>query len=189
MMLRENPRVNAIRTRLAQVRTELQQALAETVRGKVKDYSFETLKGLVTLSSLFGKKRDLFVIHNMGVSCPNCTMWADGFNGLYPHVADRAAFVVISPDAPAKQAEFAKSRGWRFPMGSDAGKQFFADMGFLSAEGNAQPGVSAFQKDGEKIIRVSADGFQPNDDFCPVWHFFEMLPEGADGWQAKFRYP
>jgi predicted dithiol-disulfide oxidoreductase (DUF899 family) len=188
MMLRENPRVNAIRTRLAQVRAELHEALAETVRGEVKAYSFATVNGPTTLTSMFGKKHDLFVIHNMGVACPSCTMWADGFSGLYPHIADRASFVVVSPDAPAKQAEFAKSRGWRFPMASDTEKRFFADMGFLGPKGEAQPGVSAFQKDASKIVRVSADGFQPNDDFCPAWHLFELLPEGAGGWRPKFNY-
>jgi predicted dithiol-disulfide oxidoreductase (DUF899 family) len=188
MMLRDNARVNTLRTRLSQVRTELQEALAEAARGEVKDYEFATLKGPVKLSQLFAGKRDLFVIHNMGVTCPNCTMWADGFNGLYPHVADRAAFVVSSPDAPEKQAEFAKSRGWKFPMVSDVTKTFAGDMGFLSAKGQAQPGVSAFQKEGAKIIRVSAAGFDPDDDFCPTWRLFDMLPEGANGWRAKFGY-
>ena len=42
-------------------------------------------------------KRDLIVIHNMGASCPYCTLWADGFNGIYDHLADRAAFVALQP--------------------------------------------------------------------------------------------
>ena len=138
------------------MRTRLtKHALSNLVRDKliamedlieVKDYEFATLKGPVKLSVLFGDKRDLFVIHNMGLTCPNCTMWADGFNGLFPHVADRAAFVVSSPDAPEKQAAFAQSRGWKFPMVSDATKTFAGDMGFLSDKGQAQPGVSAFQR-------------------------------------------
>ncbi len=188
MMLRDNARVKSLQTKLYQVRTELQQALAEAAGGEVRDYEFATLKGPVKLSTLFGNKRDLFVIHNMGVTCPNCTMWADGFNGLYPHIADRAAFVVASPEAPEQQAQFANSRGWRFPMVSDTDKTFATDMGFTDAKGGAQPGVSAFQKDGGKIVRVSASSFNPQDDFCPVWHLFDLLPEGADGWQAKFRY-
>jgi predicted dithiol-disulfide oxidoreductase (DUF899 family) len=188
MTLRENARVAALRTKLSEAREELLQALSEEVQGEVKDYEFATLKGPVKLSQLFGGKRDLFVIHNMGVTCPNCTMWADGFNGLYPHVADRAAFVLASPDAPEKQAAFAKERGWRFPMISDVDKTFARDMGFLNAKGGAQPGVSAFQKDGAKIVRVSAAGFDQDDDFCPTWRLLDMLPEGADGWRAKFSY-
>jgi predicted dithiol-disulfide oxidoreductase (DUF899 family) len=188
MMLRTNPKIVALNAKLAGVQAELRQAMAEAAQGEVNDHAFETLDGPVRLSKLFGGKRDLLVIHNMGVICPNCTMWADGFNGLYPHLADRASFVVCSPDAPEKQAEFAASRGWRFPMVSDPAKTFFRDMGFLNDRGMAQPGVSAFQKKGAAVVRVSAAGFDQGDQYCPVWRLFEMLPEGVDGWRAKFSY-
>jgi len=188
MIGRDNERVVALRTKFFEVRAELQKALAEDARGEVKDYAFTTLKGPVTLSSLFASKRDLFVIHNMGTHCNSCTMWADGFNGLYPHISDRASFVVSSPDSPQVQAEFAASRGWVFPMVSAEGSSFAADMGFTNAAGKAMPGVSAFQKHEGKIVRVSADGFDGTDEFCPVWRLFDLLPEGADGWRPKKAY-
>jgi hypothetical protein len=28
----------------------------------------------------------------------------------------------------------------------------------------------------------------PGDDFCTVWHRFDLLPEGADDWAPKFTY-
>lgn len=177
-----------LRARFLQARKELQQALAEEARGEVKDYAFATRKGPVTLSQLFGKKRDLFVIHNMGVSCNACTMWADGFNGLYPHISDRASFVVSSPDAPDTHGEFAASRGWKFPMVSTQGTTFAADMGFTNTAGRPMPGVSAFQKLDGKIIRVSASGFNESDEFCPVWRLFDLLPEGAGAWRPKAEY-
>jgi len=66
-----------------------------------------------SLAGLFGRKDDLVVIHNMGSSCPYCTLWADGFNGLYDHLANRAAFALSSPDAPAAQKRFAEGpRDW-----------------------------------------------------------------------------
>jgi predicted dithiol-disulfide oxidoreductase (DUF899 family) len=74
----------------------------------VDDYLFEGWNGPVRLSELFGGKRDLFVIHNMGTTCRYCTMWADGFNGVYDHLADRAAFVLATPDTPDVQRQFAK---------------------------------------------------------------------------------
>jgi predicted dithiol-disulfide oxidoreductase (DUF899 family) len=181
-------RIVDLRARFQEARKELQQALAEEARGEVKDYSFTTLKGAVLLSALFGKKRDLFVIHNMGVSCNACTMWADGFNGLYPHISDRASFVVSSPDAPETQAEFAASRGWKFPMVSTQGTSFAADMGFANKAGKPMPGVSAFQKHDGKIVRVSASGFNESDEFCSVWRFFDLLPEGPDAWRPKQTY-
>ncbi|MEQ1780587.1 MAG: DUF899 family protein [Hyphomonadaceae bacterium] len=181
-------RIVALRTKFQQARTELQEALAEKARGDITDYSFATLKGPVTLSLLFGRKRDLFVIHNMGRGCNSCTMWADGFNGLYPHIADRASFVVSNAETPEQQLEFATSRGWRFPMVSTQGTTFAADMGFTNAAGKAMPGVSAFQKQDGKLIRVSASDFNDADEFCPVWRLFDLLPEGAADWRPKQTY-
>ena len=70
----------------------------------------------VSLLDLFGDKNELFVVHNMGKSCSYCTMWADGFNGIYHHLIDQASFVVASPDTPEVQENFAAERKWRFPM-------------------------------------------------------------------------
>src|SRR5262249_22587810 len=134
------------------------------------------------LSELFGAHQDLIVVHNMGKTCPACTMWADGYNGIHHHVATRASFVVSSPDAPEVQRKFAESRGWRFPMVSHLGTTFAADMGYRSERGWL-PGVSVFRRSDQKILRISDVGWSPGDDFCTVWHFFDLLPGGAGGWQ------
>jgi predicted dithiol-disulfide oxidoreductase (DUF899 family) len=154
---------------------------------EVSDYSFSTPAGAVKLSELFGDKDYLFVIHNMGAGCSYCTMWADGFNGVLPHLADRAAFVLASPDDPANQQKFKDSRGWKFRMVSHKGSSFAADMGY-AREGGWMPGVSVFKKGDGRILRVSDTGFGPGDDFCAAWHFFDLIPEGADGWQPKYKY-
>ncbi len=191
-MITDNARIATLRTQFMQARTALQEALAEKARGDVQDYQFATLKGVATLSSLFGKKRDLFVIHNMGRGCNSCTMWADGFNGLYQHIANRASFVVSNHETPEQQAEFAASRGWKFPMVSTQGTTFAADMGFTNDAGRPMPGVSAFQmqdgQEGGKIVRVSASGFNETDEFCAVWRLFDLLPEGPDGWRPQRSY-
>jgi predicted dithiol-disulfide oxidoreductase (DUF899 family) len=154
----------------------------------VTDYPFATPAGQTRLSALFGDKNDLFVIHNMGASCPYCTLWADGYNGIHAHLANRAAFVVCSPDAPDTQRRFAEGRGWRFPMVSHQGTDFAADMGYRSESGGWLPGVSVFRRDGDRILRVADTGLGPGDDFCSLWHFFDLLPEGADGWKPRFNY-
>ena len=118
----------AWRGEIAELRRKMREAQASVEPEPVRDYEFATIEGPLRLSQLFGEKRDLFVIHNMGRSCPHCTLWADGFNGLYPHIADRAAFVVASPDPPDVQRGFATNRGWRFPMVSHQGTNFAADM-------------------------------------------------------------
>lgn len=137
----------------------------------------------VRLSELFGDKSDLIVIHNMGKQCPYCTLWADGFNGVTHQLESRAAFVVISPDDPSTQREFARSRGWRFRMASAKGSDFPRDMGFYQEDGY-WPGISTFRKQPDgSLARIAWSYLGPGDPFCSVWHIFDMLPEGADGWE------
>ena len=181
-------RVDGLRSKLNAVRCELRQALAEAAALDVPDYLFSSASGPVALSQLFDGKRELFVIHNMGTTCSNCTLWADGFNGLYPHLKNRAAFVVSSPDPPGIQASFAAKRGWQLPMVSHAGTSFAADMGFVDERGRFLPGVSVFVSGPAGIRRVSASFFAPGDDFCAAWHLFDLLPEGAAGWRPRFSY-
>ena len=176
------------RRQIEALRKEMRQVQQAVEPQPVEDYVFQTPEGEVRLSQLFGAKDDLFVIHNMGTGCSACTMWADGFNGVYDHLADRAAFVVSSPDAPARQQAFAKGRDWRFPMVSHQGTTFAADMGYRGEGGGWEPGVSVFKRTPAGIVRVSDAELGPGDDFCVAWHLFDMLPEGAAGWHPKYAY-
>jgi predicted dithiol-disulfide oxidoreductase (DUF899 family) len=181
-------RLDDFRKRIGEIRGEMRALQKSTEPEEVRDYDLLRPDGSkVRLSALFGAHDTLFVIHNMGRSCPYCTLWADGFNGVNDHLQNRAAFVLSSPDEPAVQKEFAASRGWRFPTVSHKGTSFAADMGYVR-DGAFGPGVSVFRKKDGKILRVSDTGFGPDDDFCIVWHFFDLLPEGADGWAPKYAY-
>lgn len=177
-------------------RLELLEILKREQTRIVEDYTFEDHDGKkVKLSDLFGEKNDLIVIHNMGTRCPYCTLWADGFNGLYEHLADRTAFVVISNDEVSAQKAFKESRGWRFPMVSCKDTTFFGDLGFLHDEierpefGRFSPGISSFRKleDG-RIERIASRDLGPGDDYCALWPIFDLLADGVHGWEAKFSY-
>lgn len=181
-------KLNDHRAKIQAIRQDMRKIQEQIEPQEVPNYEFETQTGKVQLSELFGDHDDLIVILNMGNSCVYCTMWADGYNGVYPHLADRAAFVVASPDAPKSQAKFADSRGWRFPMVSHQDTSFVADMGYVSDNGGYTPGICAFQRKGGKILRVSDLAEGPGDDFCSVWHLFDLLPNGANQWQPKFKY-
>jgi predicted dithiol-disulfide oxidoreductase (DUF899 family) len=188
--------LNAKRREIATLHAEMRELQSKIEPQTVEDYVFAGPDGPVKLSELFGAKQDLFVIHNMGTTCRYCTMWADGFNGVYDHLSDRAAFVLATPNPPQTQQQFARARGWRFPMVSHAGNSFAKDMGYRLDKGddvgeNASrwvPGVSAFQNRGGRIVRVSDTDLGPRDDFCVVWHLLDLLPEGDAGWEPKFRY-
>jgi len=177
------------RRQIAAIREKMRETLAAVEPQPVQDYELTNVAGAVRLSELFGDHEDLILIHNMGVTCSYCTLWADGYNGIHPHVVTRAGFAVSSPDRPTVQKKFAESRGWRFPMVSHAGSTFAADMGYVSAKGGWMPGVSVFRREGANILRVSDTGFSPGDDFCTLWHFFDLLPGGVGEWPAAAKKP
>lgn len=175
--------VQDLKRKIAELRRNLQPE-------EVPDYSLKGWDGQeITLASLFGEHSRLILIHNMGRSCAYCTMWADGFNGALPHLTSRAAFVVTSPDPPDVQREFARSRNWVFPMYSVEGTNLVADLGFTDEDGQPMPGVSVLTKEADsKLYRVGRAEFGPGDDYCAVWHLFELFPEGVDGWEPRFSY-
>lgn len=180
--------IDAKRRAILALRGEIRSLQEAVEPHAVADYALQTIDGARCLSDFFGGKSDLIVIHNMGASCRYCTLWADGFNGVFDHLADRAAFLVTSPDAPDAQRKFAESRGWRFPMASVGDSPFPADMGYRSDDGGYLPGISVFQKRDRALVRVSDTALGPGDDFCLIWPMFEMFPEGAAGWMPQYSY-
>lgn len=171
---------------LKQERSRLYREIPEEV---VDDYEFKTRDGQpIKLSELFGDKEDLLIVHNMGQSCVYCTLWADGLTGFTPHLTDRAAFVLSSPDSPTVLKDFSESRNWNFSCVSTDGNSFPKDMGFYGASGY-WPGVSAFRKNADgSIVRTGKTFFGPGDDFCAPWPLFDLLKNGANGWEPKYKY-
>lgn len=186
-----NTQIEALEQQIQELKKKLTEARRQVPPQAVRNFELKTADGSkVRLSDLFGDKPDLIVVHNMGRGCPYCTLWADGLNGVEKHLNDRAAFVLASPDEPAVMKKFAASRGWSFPMASFAGTTFAKDLDFEYEPGKPGPGVSTFRKrqDGG-IERVGKANFGPGDDFCAVWHLFDLLADGPKGWEPKYEYP
>ena len=185
--------IEQLEQKLREKEQELERLRREEPPEFVGDFILrESGEESVALSRLFGDQDDLIVIHNMGSRCPYCTLWADGFNGVLPHLQDRAAFVLVSPDTPQIQAEFASGRGWKFRMVSNADSGFTEAMGFTAEhEGQTyfKPGASTFrrQPDGA-ITRIAQVQFGPGDVYCAPWHLFELLEGGVGKWGPKFSY-
>lgn len=159
----------------------------------IADYPLLNHTGSETLiSELFDQRNELLIIHNMGKSCVYCTLWADVINGMRIPLSDRVPFVVVSPDEPQTQQAFAQSRNWQFTMLSSAKSSFTKDLGFATENDTKtyyMPGVSALSLVTGKIYRTAYDFFGPGDDYCSVWHFFNLLPNGVNKWQPKYNYP
>lgn len=190
MKTKTDEQVDELEYQLQDIKQKLAELRRQRPREEIRDYQLLDSEGReASLSSLFGDQSNLILVHNMGRNCSYCTMWADGFNGLLPHLESRAAFALTSPDKPEAQKEFVQARGWNFPVYSTAGTGFTADMGFDDEKEGLMPGVSVFTKEtGGKMYRVSRAEFGPCDNFCAVWHFFDLLPEGIDGWEPRLSY-
>lgn len=142
----------------------------------------------VRFDELFGTSDDLIVIHNMGRSCPYCTLWADGFNGLLPQIERRAAVVLMNGDDVATQQEIARDRGWRYRMVSDPTGAFTTAMGFASTDADGRlwrmPGYSTFHRNTDGTVhRVGYDFFGPGDMYMGLFPMMDLLQDGPAGWK------
>lgn len=163
--------------------TELKKSIQEK---SVENYQFTTPDGKpIYLADLFGDKEELIVVHNMGKACSYCTVWADGFIGLYKHIARKASFVLESPDEPSVLGDYAAERHWTFPVVSSNGSSFKEDIGFAKGK-QYMPGVTVFRRDENGGIYQGARAFfGPGDDFCAVWPFFDLLPSGYEDYRPS----
>src|SRR5262245_36492819 len=79
------------RRQIRELRQKMRDVQAAVEPEPAKDYMFRRAGGgSVRLSELFGDKADLFVIHNMGQSCPYCPLWAGGFHRGFSRLSKRA---------------------------------------------------------------------------------------------------
>ena len=166
-----------------------QMRLAKKIAAKTQEQAHETVKDYaltnsagetVALSSLFGERSRLIVIHNMGFSCSYCTLWADTINGTqYWYEKEGISIALTSPNSVEDQAKGASKRGWTFDMYSLADDPSFAvDMGYSDGK-YFHPGASLFEKDEDGTIRrVGATFFGPGDSHVGVFHFLGMFPGG-----------
>src|SRR5579862_4879514 len=155
--------IERIEQEILRLKGELVKARRAAPAETVSDYTFQGPGGeTVTLSSLFGDRQDLLVVHNMGHECSYCSLWADSLNGLLKHILERTAFAVDSPDDWQTQRRFAHERRWKFAMVSSRDATFRKDMGYQDDQGHWLPGVSAFRKEEDGTLkRVGNSWFGP----------------------------
>ncbi len=153
----------------------------------VNNYQFNNLNGSVDLLTLFGEKKTLFAIHNMGQGCRYCTLWADGLNGFLPHLEDEFAVVMLSKDSPEIQRKMALSRQWRFRMASHGGGKYIQEQTVMPGQNN-MPGIVCYQRKEDAIFRKNASIFGPGDLYCPQWHILSLAGVSANDWTAQYNY-
>lgn len=182
-----NDEIAALEQEIMEKVTRLNELRKRQPGQEVPNYRFQTQAGETTLLDMFGDKDLLLVIHNMGQGCRYCTLWADGFNGLVPHLEDALAVVLVSGDDPATQRAFANSRGWKFRLASHAGSDYSSEQTVLEGHGN-MPGAVVYERQGETILRKNDCVFGPNDIYCPQWTLLGLAGIDESTWIPQFRY-
>lgn len=153
----------------------------------VKNYTFKTMDGDVSLIELFGDKDTLFVVHNMGQGCRYCTLWADGLNGFVSHIESQFALAVVSKDSPQVQRAFANSRNWRFKMASHAGGDYIQQQTVMEGEAN-MPGMVCYTRKGQEVFKRNVAVFGPGDEFCSMWNILSLAGLGEEEWTPQYNY-
>lgn len=125
--------------------------------------------------------------------CPMCSMWADGYNAIAPHVMQRASFVLVAKAEIGRLRRWARRRGWdRIPLLSCHDSAFNRDFGMEDADGNQQPGLSVFTRDADGAIfhrySIGPEFERSIDPYSPVWNLFDLLPQGRGDWYPGHGY-
>jgi predicted dithiol-disulfide oxidoreductase (DUF899 family) len=176
-----------IERQLYELTTKLNELRKTNSGDEVRNYSFSTLDGEVTLLDLFGEKDRLLVIHNMGQGCRYCTLWADGFNGFLPHLESAMSVVLVSKDSPEVQRTFANSRDWRFRLASHGGGDYIKQQTVMDGESNV-PGAVVYEREGSRIVHKNAAIFGPGDLYCSIWNLLGMAGLSAADWTPQYSY-
>jgi predicted dithiol-disulfide oxidoreductase (DUF899 family) len=171
-----------------------------------KDYVFAGPDGSrMTLSDLFAGKRQLIVYHFMFApeddeGCPHCSFWADSFDGIPIHLAQRdVSFVAISRAPLNKIESFERRMAWSFPWFSSFGTDFNYDFNvsfspeqlargedyYNYKQHNAwmpdREGISVFYRDENGNIYHTYSAFARGiDPVNGAYQFLDLTPKGRD---------
>jgi predicted dithiol-disulfide oxidoreductase (DUF899 family) len=170
-----------------------------------KVYEFDGPNGRETLADLFAGRSQLIVYHFMfhpddKAGCPHCSLRADGFGGIGPHLSQRDVTMVVVSSAPyPKLAAYQKRMGWSFKWVSSGGSDFNRDYGvaFTPEEFAAKRAFYNYtfrdplarEREGHSIFYKDASGGlfhtyscydRGNDKLNVHYHYLDLVPKGRD---------
>ena len=153
-----------------------------------KPYCFEGPECALGLGDLFGGRRQLVVQHFMfppewEKPCKSCSFWADGFNGIVAHLAQRdTAFVAVSR-APLDKLDATKRRmGWTFPWVSSGEGDFNTDFDVSFRDADLAAGTATYNyapKQGPMKDLPGVSAFVRDADGA-VYHTYSCFARGLD---------
>ena len=182
-----NTEIPELEKQIFELTAKLNEFRKASAGDEVRDYEFSTIDGATSLLKMFGNKKQLLLIHNMGQGCRYCTLWADGFNGFLQHLESVMSVVLVSKDPPELQRQFANSRDWRFRLASHGGGKYISEQTVMDGAENT-PGAVVYERDGDKITRKNSCIFGPGDIYCSMWGLLGLAGLGADNWTPQYAY-
>lgn len=160
------------------------------------EYTFDTQAGRRTLAELFDGRSQLVVYHFMfgfdwDEGCPSCSFWADSFDGLGAHLADRdVSFVVSSNASLDRLLAYRERMGWSFPWVSAGGSAFNLDYEVAGSTRfnyrdtaepiGESPGISVFALDGDQVFHTYSAYARGLEPFNAAYHLLDLVPKGRD---------
>ena len=133
--------------------------------------------------------------------CPSCTALLDQLDGAAEHASQHVNLAVAAKAPIERVLTFAAERGWRrLRLLSTAGTTYNRDYLAETAEGEQQPMLNVFHRDGNTIrhswgselFYAPADpGQEPRHvgTLEPLWNLFDLTPEGRPAdWHEQLSY-
>jgi predicted dithiol-disulfide oxidoreductase (DUF899 family) len=133
--------------------------------------------------------------------CPSCTAFLDQLDGAAEHASQRVNLAVAGKAPVERILTFAKERGWRrLRMLSSAGTTYNHDYLAETPDGEQQPMLNVFHRDGDAIRHFwgSESFYAPADagqeprhvgTLEPLWNLFDLTPEGREtSWHEQLSY-
>jgi predicted dithiol-disulfide oxidoreductase (DUF899 family) len=153
-----------------------------------KEYEFDGPQGKVSLSGLFGGRRQLIIYRAFfepGVdgwpehACVGCSMMADRV--AHPaHLNARDTTLAFVSRAPQPDIERVKARmGWTMPWYTILTSEFGTDFGV-----DEWHGTNAFIRDGDRVYRTYFINERGNEALGSTWSFLDMTALGRqEDWE------
>ena len=144
---------------------------------------------LVLVHFMFGKKQT----H----ACPMCTTWADGYDGIVPHLRQRVNFGVVVAGDVEEFRRYARGRGWRNLRVLSAGDGTFKrDLKTEEDDGAQHPAVSVFVRESDGRVRHTYTGaafystgqYRGMDLLSAFWSFLDLTPDGRGDFFPSVSY-
>src|SRR5215831_17443993 len=161
-----------------------------------KDYVFNGPNGRETLADLFAGRSQLIVYHFMfhaddKAGCPHCSLRADDFAGIIPHLKHRDVTMVVVSSGPfEKLDEYRRRMGWTFKWVSSGGSDFNRDyyVSFTPEEMAAKRVFYNYRWQEPKAREREGHSIFYKNEHGDVFHTYSCYDRGNDKLNVHYHY-